>query len=97
MHAQTHVGVLRPKEQKEAADTVFHRLLEHTCLCHVDGSILITSARWETWIPLKRQDGQMTELTVFSYRTLKVRDGKGARQKKKEKKNAQLAKSCSGG
>lgn len=37
----------------------------------------------------------MTELTVFSYRTLKVRDGKGAR--KKRKKNAQLAKSCSGG
>lgn len=49
----------------------------------------ITSAQWETQIPLKWQDWRMTELTVFSYRTLKMHSGKGAR------KSAQLATSCS--
>ena len=50
----------------------------------------ISSARGETRIPLKRQHRRMTELTVFSYRTLKMHSGKGAR------KSAQLAKGCAG-
>ncbi len=50
----------------------------------------ITSARCETRMPLKWQDWRMTELRVFSYRTLKMHSGKGARE------SAPFAMGCTG-
>lgn len=86
-------AVLKQKRKKGSAMVHFSIRFQPSCAAFTvhfnisaftmwpDQYCEITSAHWETRIPLKWQDWKMTELMVFSYRTLKMHSGKGAGKK----------------